>query len=139
MTFQDLPHDLSLHPLTDPRLVADVLDLCVPLRDRQAGALCVLICDERDCLAQPVVIGEIGRPRADERLELLGNVVQMARGVMPGGALLLAIARADGLSLTADDELWATTAAVAADDYRLLGVHVVTMHGSREIPYPSAA
>jgi hypothetical protein len=30
MTFQDLPHDLSLHPLTDPRLVADVLDLCVP-------------------------------------------------------------------------------------------------------------
>ena len=86
-----------------------------------------------------MVIGEIGRPRADERLQLLGNIVQVAQGVMPGGAVLLAIARADGLSLTADDELWATAAAGAADEYRLLGVHVVTMHGSREIPYPSAA
>ena len=139
MTFHDVPRDLAQRPLTDPRLIADVLDLCVPFPDREAGALCVLLCDEQDRLAQPMVIGEIGRPSADERLQMLGNMFLIARELMPSGSVLLAVAREDGLSLTPDDELWATTAAVAADDYRLLGVHVVTMHGSREIPRAAAA
>ena len=139
MTFHDVPRDLAQRPLTDPRLITDVLDLCVPFPDREAGALCVLLCDEQDRLAQPMVIGEIGRPSADERLQMLGNMFLIARELMPSGSVLLAVAREDGLSLTPDDELWARSAASAAGGYRLLGVHVVTMHGSREIPRAAAA
>jgi hypothetical protein len=67
------------------------------------------------------------------------NIFEMARQLFPYGSVLLAIARADGLSLTPDDELWARSAVAAADGYRLLGIHVVTMHGSREIPRAAAA
>ena len=139
MTFHDVPRDLARRPLTDARLVADVLDLCVPFPDREAGAICVLLCDDEDRLAQPMVIGEIGHPSADDRLQFMHNIFGMARQLMPYGSVLLAIARADGLSLTPDDELWARSAVVAADGYRLLGIHVVTMHGSREIPQAAAA
>ena len=139
MTFHDVPRDLAQRPLTDARFVADVLDLCVPFPDREAGALCVLLCDYEDRLAQPMVIGEIGHPSADERLQMLSNMFLVARELLPYGSVLLAVARADGLSLTPDDELWARAAVAAADGYRLLGVHVVTMHGSREIPRFAAA
>jgi len=139
MTFHDVPRDLAQRPLHDPRLIADVLDLCVPFPDREAGALCVLLCDDEDRLAQPMVIGEVGQPSAEERLHMLSNMFLVARELMPYGSVLLAIARADGLSLTPDDELWARSAVIAADGYRLLGVHVVTMHGSREIPRAAAA
>ena len=139
MTFHDVPRDLARHPLTDPRLVADVLDLCVPFPDREAGAICVLLCDEEDRLDQPMVIGEIGHPSAEDRLQFMYGIFGMARQLIPHGSLLLAIARADGLSLTPDDTLWARSALAAADGYRLLGIHVVTMHGSREIPRAAAA
>lgn len=139
MTFHDVPRDLAHRPLRDARLVADVLDLCVPFRDREAGAICILLCDGEDRLAQPMVIGEIGRPSADDRVHFMHNIFEMARQLLPDGSVLLAIARADGLSLTPDDELWARSAVVAAEGYRLLGVHVVTMHGSREIPRAAAA
>jgi hypothetical protein len=139
MTFHDLPHDLARRPLTDPRLVADVLDLCVPFPDREAGAVCVLLCDDEDRLAQPMVIGEIGHPSAEDRLQFMHTIFAMARELMPYGSLLFAIARADGLSVTTDDQLWARCAAIASDGYRLLGIHIVTMHGSREIPRPAAA
>ena len=139
MTFHDVPRDLAQRPLTDARLAADVLDLCVPFRDREAGAICVLLCDDEDRLAQPMVIGEIGHPSAEDRLLFMHNIFEMARQLLPYGSVLLAIARADGLSLTPDDELWARSAVTAADGYRLLGIHVVTMHGSREVPRAAAA
>jgi hypothetical protein len=139
MTFHDVPHDLARRPLTDARLVADVLDLCVPFPDREAGAICVLLCDDEDRLAQPMVIGDIGDPSAEDRLQFLYGIFGMVRQLMPYGSVLLAIARKDGLSLTPDDELWARSAVVAAEGYRLLGIHVVTMHGSREIPRAAAA
>jgi len=139
MTFEDLPPDVAQRPLTDARLVADVLDLCVPFPDREAGAICVLLCDEADRLAQPMVIAEIGHPGAEDRLQFMHGIFGIARQLMPYGSVLLAVARADGLSLTADDQLWARSAVMAADGYRLLGIHVVTMHGSREIPRSMAA
>jgi hypothetical protein len=139
MTFENLPRDVAQRPLTDPRLAADVLELCVPFPDREAGALCVLLCDDEDRLAQPMVIGEIGHPSAEDRLQFMVGIFGMARQLIPYGSLLIAIARADGLSLTPDDVLWARSALAAADGYRLLGIHVVTMHGSREIPRAAAA
>jgi hypothetical protein len=133
MTFDDLPDDWSDRPLTDPALVADVLDLVVFARDRQQGAVSFLLCDEDARLVQPVTITDIPATAAvDDRRRCLRTVV----GAMSGrGGLLVAVAREDGLSVCASDEAWRDAAvAECSDGVRLLGVHVVTHAGSREVP-----
>lgn len=133
MAFTDLPDDWSDRPLTEPQLVADVLDLVVSDRDRRAGALAVLMCDEDDRLVQPVVITDL-EPMASEADRCEGlSVITSAMGGC--GSILVAVARRDGLSITDDDRVWARAARRAgADGVRVLGVHVVTATGSREIP-----
>jgi hypothetical protein len=59
MTFEDLPNDWSDRPLTDPALLSDVLDLVVFEKDRAAGAVSFLLCDDEGRLVQPVTIGEL--------------------------------------------------------------------------------
>ena len=50
-------------------------------------------------------------------------------------SLLLALGRPDGLSITPGDQAWRDAAERAcAGAFRLIGVHVVTPHGSREVP-----
>lgn len=139
MGFEDLPDDWVDRPLDEPALVADVLDLVVSERDRRAGALAVLLCDLQARLVTPVVISDLDElaPEA-ARVEALQVVTQVMQGQ---GCVLVAVARRDGLSITADDHVWARAAATAcAPGIALLGVHVVTSSGSREIPYdPRAA
>lgn len=138
MAFTDLPDDWLDRPLTEPQLVADVLDLVVSNRDRLAGALAVLLCDEGDCLVVPVVVSDL-EPMAteDDRCEAISVIT----GVMGGrGSMLVAVARRDGLSIGEDDRVWARAARrAAADGLRLLGVHLVTMTGSRVVPSGLAA
>jgi len=138
MTFTDLPDDWPERPLTEPQLVADVLDLVVSVRDRRSGALAVLMCDEDDRLVQPVVITDL-EPMADEddRCDALAVIT----GAMEGrGSIIVAVARRDGLSITEDDRVWARAARRAgAGAVRLLGVHLVTATGSREVPLDLAA
>lgn len=138
MGFADLPDDWSDRPLTEPRLVADVLDLVLSERDRRAGALAVLMCDDDDRLVQPVVISDL-EPMAteDDRARALSVIT----GAMGGsGSILVAVARRDGLSITDDDQVWARAARRASvDEVRLLGVHLVTATGSREVPHDLAA
>lgn len=139
MGFNDLPDDWPDRPLTEPQLVADVLDLVVFDRDRRSGALAVLICDDEARLVQPVVITDL-EPMAteEERCKALSAIT----GAMGGcGSILVAIARRDGLSITDGDRVWARAAArrADADEVRLLGVHVVTSTGSREMPHDLAA
>ena len=45
MTFNDLPDDWPTRSITEPGLVADVLDLLVSEADRQRGALVLALCD----------------------------------------------------------------------------------------------
>jgi hypothetical protein len=138
MSFEDLPDDWVERPLDEPRLVTDVLDLVVSLQDRLAGGLAVLMCDEGHRLLQPCVISDLNYLASDAEREIaLSNVVDV---MDRPGSLLVAIARPDGLSITADDHAWARAMARAcADDVELLGVHVVTMHGSREVPFADSA
>ncbi|MDP9397407.1 MAG: hypothetical protein M3P96_06090 [Actinomycetota bacterium] len=57
-----------------------------------------------------------------------------AEAAGPGSSLLVALARSDGLSLTEDDRAWLAVARLGCGaDVRLLGVHVVTLGGSREV------
>jgi len=139
MGFEDLPDDVALLPLVDPRLVADVLDLVVRDADRRAGSLAVLLCDDDGRLVQPVVIGDL--PDGSDLSSRLGVLEVLISALDGGGSLLVAIARRDGLSITADDQLWARAAsqACAEKSARLLGVHVITLTGSRQLPWSDVA
>ena len=132
MGFDDLPADWSDRPLTDPRLVRDVLDLIVFDKDRRAGALSILICDEEGRLVQPVTITDIPRVTQEDRVRCISNLVD---AIGRTGSLLFALARPDGLSITEADTAWLRAAEIACGvDVRLLGLYVVTCHGSREVP-----
>lgn len=136
MTFDDLPPDWPDRPLTDRRLVADVLDLLVSEQARHDGALLLVLCDRDARVRVPMQIDELDhRDPLTTRARMLGHAVQALAEVEPGGSLLLALARGGGLSVTADDRCWAEAARVAASSrLRLLGVHVVTPDGSRPVP-----
>jgi hypothetical protein len=139
MGFMDLPEDWPDRRLREPRLVADVLDLVVRCSDRHAGGLAVLMCDLEGRLLQPVMVGELESGLSeDDYVQMVGTFAELMAG---SGSLLLAIARRDGLSLTADDRAWCRAAcrACSAAGVELLGFHVVTMSGSREVPADIAA
>ena len=143
MGFDDLPDDWSDRPLTDPQLLADVLDLVVMERDRRAGALGVLICDGHRRLALPVMISDLDEVAGDDDrrkgLETIATAVRAFDLADAGGTgrpgIHLAIARRDGLSITRSDRSWQRAArSVCGDEIDLLGVHVVTCDGSRTMP-----
>jgi hypothetical protein len=139
MGFDDLPEDWPDRSLADPLLAADVLDLVVSHRDRSEGALAVLMCDDDDRLVTPLIVSDVD-PRADEadRVQALSVITRSMRG---RGSILVAVTRPDGLSIVADDQVWARAASTAAAGWavRLLGVHVVTRAGSRVVPAGMAA
>jgi hypothetical protein len=140
MTFDDLPDGWDLLPLTEPRLVADVLDLFVSIEARERGCLALLLCDDADRLQAPVLIDELddASPPA-ERVALLRTLLAHVASADLAAALLAGIARPGGLSVTRADETWAAAVADAArGQLRLLGVHVVTPDGSRPVPRAAA-
>jgi hypothetical protein len=140
MGFQDLPDDWPDRPLTDPQLLADVLDLTVSHHDRVAGAIGVLVCDAEQRLLVPAVIGELDDVAPDaDRCEGLTNFVSAIVGGLGSDAgplgLHLSIARRYGLSITPEDVRWRDAAVTAcAGRVTLLGVHLVTTEGSRLVP-----
>ena len=140
MGFEDLPDDWPDRPLTDPQLLADVLDLTVSYRDRVTGAIGVLVCDQEQRLLVPAVIGELDDVAPDaDRSEGLGNFVSaVVDGIGSDGeplGLHFSIARRHGLSISSDDVRWRDAAVAAcAGRVTLLGVHLVTTEGSRVVP-----
>lgn len=138
MSFDDLPDDWPQRPLSEPRFVADVLDLLVSEADRRAGALVVVMCDADGRVVQPVVV-EDPDPDAseEERVRAIGVFVEAMGGC---GSLLVALARRDGLSIRPGDRCWdrAVRRACGAQA-RVLGVHVVTLSGSRLVPAEEVA
>jgi hypothetical protein len=134
MAFTDLPEHWAERPVHHPALVADVLDLLVPLSDRRAGAVLVALCDEQGRLLQPCLVRcEPGSADAAEAPPFFAEVLAELR---PGGSMLLAVARPTGLSARPEDLAFAAAAAAACQGsgLRLLGVHVVTLDGSRPLP-----
>jgi hypothetical protein len=132
MTFDDLPRDWPHRPLTEPRFVADVLDLVVTGRSRAEGALYVLLCRSDDRLAQPCAVTDVPVQREElTHREILQPFAAMMRQTEPAGSMLVAIARPGPLVVGDDDRAWHQAAIdVCADGPRLLGVHVVTEAGS---------
>ena len=90
---------------------------------------------------QPVSIGEMGDAiRTGEDVEVLQIFLEAVCSRIPVASVLVAVARPGGLSITAGDRSWLAAAEQAcAGAIRLLGVHVVTPDGSREVPVATAA
>jgi len=138
MSFEDLPDDWPHQPLLVPTLVADVLDLVISEADRRKGALGFLLCDETARLLVPAVVADVPDSCGDD--ERVRAISVFAGTLGPTGSLHVAIGRSDGLSVRASDRAWARAAATAcADGPRLLGVHVLTLHGYREVSMEQAA
>jgi len=136
MSFEDLPKDWPQRPLTDPQLVADVLDLVVSDADRVRGAIYILLCRPDDRLLQPCAITELDRIRENmTHRECLQPFAAMMQDLEPEGSILVAIARAKDLHVTDDDRAWHQAALDVCDEGpRLLGVHVITQTGSIPLP-----
>jgi hypothetical protein len=88
MTFENLPDGWSDRPLTDPALVSDVLDLVVFAKDRAAGAVSFLLCDDEARLVQPFTIGEL--PATMTQAERVHCVSVMVEGMSHHGAMIVA-------------------------------------------------
>ncbi len=95
MAFTDLPPQWADRPIHHPALVADVLDLLVPLSDRRAGALLLALCDEQGRLLQPCLVE--GDPGCAEARRAPGFFAEVLAGLRPGGSMLVGIARSTGL------------------------------------------
>lgn len=93
MSFDDLPENWNDHPLTDTRLAADVVDLTLALRDRDANSILLWICDEEGYALQPIIIAEMdwfatARDRA-RTFSLLSQI--------PGATVVVAVGSRDPL------------------------------------------
>lgn len=141
MAHTDLPADWPTLPITRRDLLPGVLDFVVAERDRQAGTLWILICDPADRLVSPVRLCDLHElTSAHDRRQHLTALVTMIAEIDGDAGVLAAIGRPGGLSATEDDQDWAAALAeAAAGRVRLLGVHVVTVDGSRPVPSCSRA
>lgn len=135
MSFDDLPENWPTLSLTEPQLLADVLDLVVGYHDRVDESFVVLVCDSDVRLLQPCVIGPDPGPCDPGVVRRFFDAMREGLGDVGGGTVIVATARARGLSATPDDHAWvaATRAALDGTGWTVSSAHVVTLDGSRPI------
>lgn len=135
MNFQNLPKNWDETPVDRPDRIADLLDLLVSERARDSGALLILICDRDGYLLAPCIVEDMPREASiTECRQALSGFFQAMRENDQAESVLLAVGRPDGLSLTEADRRWyAVAEELCGDDIRLLGVHLITHHGTRPI------
>lgn len=135
MNFENLPKNWDEAPVDRPDRIADLLDLLVSEEARERGALLILICDGGGYLLAPCIVEDVPRePSVDECGETLAGFMLAIRENDDARSVLLAVGRPDGLSLTEADRRWRIAAEeLCGDDIRLLGVHLITHHGTRPI------
>ncbi|MGG5260403.1 hypothetical protein [Phycicoccus avicenniae] len=138
MSFEDLPPHWPDLPLDDPLLAADVVDLFVSYADRVQGCAAFLFLDDRSCLGQPAVMGEI--PEDADPWALRDTFVAVFGGLGFGG-LVFARGRDGSVLLTDDDRRWHE---MVLDVCRraglpLVGAFVATPAAVRPYPAPLSA
>lgn len=139
MTFEDLPPDLRLVPLTDPRIAADVIDLIISLEHRAHGALGLMVCDRRHRGTLPVVIPDL---RHDADVGAVATVYDCLLPVVAerGGSVVVGRGRPFGGSVNDIDRAWhqQTIDSCRRHGVRLLGFHLATRDGVVRLPEPLA-
>lgn len=136
MNFEKLPEGWDREPIHTADRVADVLDLLISERDRRSGGVLVVICDDLGHYVVASLVDDITVPMPSDDKEQLVEVFASATAQLDHRAgVLVAIARADGLSLTADDLEWGAVVQRVCETSGvvMLGVHLVTLHGARPI------
>lgn len=136
MDFEELPDGWDHEPIHTADRVADVLDLLISERDRRSGVVLVVICDDLGHYVVANIVDDLIQPMSSEdKRQLVGVFASATAQLDQRAGILVAIARADGLSLTADDLEWgaAVRHVCATSDVEMLGVHLVTLHGARPI------
>lgn len=138
MSFEDLPTDWPRHPLTDPDLVHDVLDLCVSHADRVSGGLAVLTLRDDLTLAQPVfVAGPL--PRLDRR-EMIRTLLTACSRDGLDSAFVVGIAHEHSALSDGDRELHQVLIDVCGEQgLRLLSTHLVSSAGILLMPAAARA
>ena len=137
MSFQDLPQTWPDHPLSDPALAADVVDLLVSLGDRQRGTFTVVLCDEdthyRAAIAVDLPAEFEHRTRSlapgDMCTSALTPIMPAVR-TAPGTSLLLALGRPGPPTWPSLDTEWASAAThtCRAAGVPLLGFYIASAH-----------
>ena len=139
MSFEDLPPDWPTRPVTDPAITADLLDLVVRERDREEGAIGLLLCGPGGRLAQPVVIPSPPVGAAPQEREKPFAAVCRALESLDGTGrpgLLIAVARPGSPFAGSEDLAWRDAATRVCGDYDvdLLGVWLMTPAVIRPLP-----
>ncbi len=96
----------------------------------------MVLCDDRNAVLTHVHIGEAPpNPDDDECAKIVTPFAHAMCGGPASGAMVLALTRPGPPTLSAADRRWFRTAhkVCAIHDIRLLGVHVVTPRGVREV------
>ena len=136
MSFENLPETWSDHPLSDPAVTADVVDLLVSLGDRQRGTLTLVICDHEDRYRAAVAIDLpsefklIPTLRPGELCSTALDAVIPAVRTDPGSSLLLALGRPGPDFWPELDTEWAEAATdiCHSGGVRLIGFYVASAH-----------
>ena len=137
MSFENPPpnaRDLAFTDFTG----ADFVDLFIGLADRAAGAVGLLLLDERGCVTQPVVISDVP---AEARPEgLLPGLALLGEGLGEGGgAVAFVRARPGAPLLTPSDRAWVSEVdrVLTVDGQSLLrSAWLATPTHIRQIPQP---
>ncbi|MGB7450095.1 MAG: hypothetical protein WA892_13360 [Ornithinimicrobium sp.] len=125
MSFRDLPADWPRRPLSDSRLAADVLDLCVSDVARRQGGVCVLVLRDDLTLAQPFCVGG-PVPRLERRAAVTTLIAGCTRS-QTGSAVVFGIVHVDA-AVTDDDRALHQDAIEVCRSIgvRLLGAYLVS-------------
>lgn len=126
--------------LSSSAAVADALDLLVPPAERRRSTAWVLLCDDHNELVVPCVVDDLPEQPSPGECEAMLAPFAMALGA-GGAGLLLALTRRGEAAVTDSERHWFHAAhAVCADHgVRLLGVHLLTPAGAREVRLDDAA
>jgi len=138
MSFRDLPADWPRRPLSDPRLAADVLDLCVSDLARGQAGMCVLVLRHDLTLGQPFLIG--GPVPQLERRSVLSTLMRGCTQSRPESAVVLGIVH-PGAAVSDEDRDLHQDAVQACRDIGvlLLGAYLVTEQEVIRLPEPRRA
>lgn len=131
----------AFRAMTDKEILLDTPDA---IRDHlsdtvepEAGhGVRMVLCDDRNAVLTHVHIGEAPpNPDDEECAKIVTPFAHAMCGGPASGAMVLALTRPGPPTLSAADRRWFRTAhkVCAIHDIRLLGVHVVTPRGVREV------
>ncbi|GAA1396429.1 hypothetical protein [Luteococcus peritonei] len=128
--------------LDDPDLLAAVVDRTLPVSDRTAGSLLLLLCDQDCRLLLPMLVDDVplgcGRQEQEGTADRLAWITAQS---VPGGAVALAVGRPGQPVPTLWERDWRRALALATRRHGLrdLGCLLATEQGVRRLDDDEAA